>query len=163
MNDTYFDNLKKVINSQEPVKMDLDEYLGLKGLSSPISDFMLDKTRIPKGETFRQRQRRIKDTERAIEDYSQRRNDAIDEYNTKVAEGEFIPKTQFERTLKKAQGHPDNASVQAARRLLVKRGFMSEQELNQNIKKWDEKILQKVVVEEKGSIISYEPKVIIRS
>ncbi len=184
------DDLKAVINLQEPVKMDLDEYLGLKGLSSPISNYSLDKTRIPKGETFRQRQQRIKDTERAIEDYSQRRNDAIEEYNTKVAEGKFIPKTQFERTLEKAQGHPDNESTQAARRLLVKRGFMSEQELNENIKKWDEKIPQKVAIEstldysepgvtymesgdmpagtkyrlvtigEKGSLVPYEPTVI---
>ena len=184
------DEMKEVINLQEPVKMDLDEYLGMKGLSSPISDYSLDKTRIPKGETLRQKQQRIKDTERAIEDYSQRRNDAIEEYNTKVAEGEFIPKTQFERILEKAQGHPDNSSTQAARKLLVKRGFMSEMELNENIKKWDEKIPQKVAIEsthdysepgftymesgdmpagtkyrlvtigEKGSLVSYEQNVI---
>ena len=183
------DDLKAVINLQEPVKMDLDEYLGKKGLSSPVSNYTLDKIKIPHGETYRQRQKRIKDTERAIEDYSQRRNDAIEEYNTKVAEGEFIPKTQFERTLEKAQGHPDNASTQAARRLLVKRGFMSEQELNENIKKWDEKMPQKVAIEsnldysergftyeygdipvgikyrlvtigEKGSLVPYEPNII---
>lgn len=182
------------INSNEaahqPVKMDLDEYLGSKGLSSPMSNYALDKIKIPHGETYRQQQKRIKDTENAIEEYSQRRNSAIEEYNSKVEAGEIVPRTTMERTLLKAQGHPDNASTQAARRLLVKRGFMSEMELNENIKKWDEKIPQKVAIEsthdysepgftymesgdmpagtkyrlvtigEKGSLVPYEPNVI---
>lgn len=130
----------------EPIKMDLDEYLGSKGLSSPVSDYTLDKLKIPNGETYRQKQQRFKDTNEAIDEYHQRRNEAISEYNAKVESGEYVPKTTFERTLKIAQGHPDNEATQAARRMLVKKGFMSEEELNDNIRQWDA-IPTKVAIE----------------
>lgn len=121
----------------QPVKMDLDEYLGRKGLSSPVSDYMIDKMKLPHGETYRQRQRRIAEGNRVEQDYQYRRNMAIEEYNEKVKVGEIIPKTEAERTLDTAQGHPDLASTQAARRMLVKRGIMSESELTDHIKQWD--------------------------
>lgn len=79
-------------------KMTLNEYLGRKGLSSPVSDYMLDKMKIPHGLTQRQ--------------------------ETKLQD-----KTPVERSLDTAAGHPENASVQAARRMLEKRGIDWETEL----------------------------------
>ena len=39
----------------------LDEYLGERGLSSPISDYMVDKMLIPHGMTSRQNKKFLKD------------------------------------------------------------------------------------------------------
>lgn len=124
----------------EPVKMDLDEYLAKKGLSFIFSDYMLDKMKLPKGETMRQRQQRLKEADRVANDYQNRRSEAIKEYYEKVKSGELIPKTEEEHTLEAAQGHPDNASTQAARRMLVKRGIMSESELEKQISIWDKTV-----------------------
>lgn len=124
----------------QPVKMDLDEYLGRKGLSSPVSNYMLDKMKLPKGETYRQRQQRIKEAERVENDYQNRRNKAIEEYHEKVEKGELIPRTKEERILCIAQGHPDNNSTQAARRLLVKKGILNERELAEKIAEWDKTV-----------------------
>lgn len=126
----------------EPVKMDLNEYLAKKGLSFITSDYMLDKMKLPKGETMRQRQQRLKEAERVENDYQNRRSEAIKEYHEKVKSGELIPKTEEEHMLEAAQGHPDNASSQAARRMLVKRGIMSESELARKITEWDADVLQ---------------------
>lgn len=133
----------------EPVKMDLNEYLAKKGLSFISSDYMLDKMKLPKGETMRQRQQRLKEAERVENDYQNRRSEAIKEYYEKVKSGELIPKTKEEHTLEAAQGHPDNASTQAARRMLVKRGIMSESELAEKITEWDANVSQwDVAIEE---------------
>ncbi|MCM1159488.1 MAG: zincin-like metallopeptidase domain-containing protein [Bacteroidales bacterium] len=138
----YLEQVKEKAAEKHSVKMDLDEYLGRQGLSSPVSDYTMDKTKIPHGETERQRQKRLNETDKAIRDYHSRRNEAIEEYHAKVEKGEIISKTKEERKLEKAQGHPDNASVQAARRMLVKRGMMSENELKNKITEWDANITQ---------------------
>lgn len=39
------------MEDRESKVLSLDEYLGERGLSFPVSDFMLDKTRIPHGLT----------------------------------------------------------------------------------------------------------------
>ena len=39
------------MEDRESKVQSLDEYLGERGLSFPVSDFMLDKTRIPHGLT----------------------------------------------------------------------------------------------------------------
>ena len=49
------------------------------------------------------------------------REDARRIYRTAIARGEFREPTSFERLESKAAGHDDNASVQAARRVLAKR------------------------------------------
>lgn len=41
------------MEDRESKVQSLDEYLGERGLSFPVSDFMLDKTRIPHGLTSR--------------------------------------------------------------------------------------------------------------
>lgn len=105
------------------VRMSLDEYLGRQGLSAPISDYMDDKLRLPHGETQRQRARREADANAAADDYTARRQAAIQEYNQKVQAGEITPKSRIERLIETARGHDDNESVQAARRALEKRGI----------------------------------------
>jgi len=52
-----------------------------------------------------------------------RREELRQEYQAKVASGEIRPPTRNESLLATARGNPDNASVQAARRLLEKKGI----------------------------------------
>lgn len=101
----------------------LEEYLGERGLSSPISDYMVDKMRIPHGMTARQNKQFLKDAEKARTDYSSKRNAAIKEYNSKVESGKIRQPEKYDKLLKTARGHEDNPSVQAARRTLKKRGI----------------------------------------
>lgn len=101
----------------------LDEYLGERGLRSPISDYMVDKMRIPHGMTARQNKQFLKDAERARTEYSNKRNAAIAEYNAKVDSGKIKQPGKYDKLLKTARGHEDNPSVQAARRTLKKRGI----------------------------------------
>lgn len=100
----------------------LDEYLGERGLSSPMSDFMLDKVRIPHGLTSKAEERLHKEADIARNDYSRKRTAAINDYNSKVKSGEIRKPSRIESLIKKARGHEDNPSTQAARRTLKKRG-----------------------------------------
>ena len=106
-----------------PKPMTEDEYLGSKGLSSPVSDWTLDKVRIPHGETDRQKKKRIAEGKKAAEEYQRKREQAKQEYQEKVKNGELRPKTNVERLVERANGHPDNPSTQAARRAAEKRGI----------------------------------------
>ncbi len=54
--------------------------------------------------------------------WQERRQALRREYAEQVARGAIRPPTRTERLLATAQGHPDNASVQAARRLLGRMG-----------------------------------------
>lgn len=101
----------------------LDEYLGERGLRSPISDYMVDKMRIPHGMTARQNKQFLKDAEKSRTEYSSKRNAAIAEYNVKVESGKIKQPGKYDKLLKTARGHEDNPSVQAARRTLKKRGI----------------------------------------
>ena len=107
-----------------------DEYLASKGLGSPMSDHMLDKTRIPHGETARQKARREREAEKAMKEHAARKKDARKEYQEKLANGELREPTKEETEKKRidalirtANGHGDNPSVLAARRVLDKRGI----------------------------------------
>lgn len=112
---------------QETVqKLTLNEYLGLQGLASPYSDYMIDKVKIPRGLTQRQQNKHDKQALEANEEYHARRDAAIKEYNEKVASGEIIPPINVERYIKAAKGHPDNKSTQAAIRVLTKRGYIQD-------------------------------------
>lgn len=125
----------------EPKKISLDEYLGLFGLASPVDDFMIDKMVIPRGLTQRQRKALHKENLKSSEDYHNRRNEAIKEYYDKLNKGEIIEPTFIEKTIKTASGHPDNPSVQAARRILHKRGYI------QNEKgEWENSRKEKVIM-----------------
>lgn len=107
-----------------------EEYLASKGLGSPMSDHMLDKTRIPLGETARQKARREREAEKAMKEHAARKKDARKEYQEKLANGELREPTREETEKKRidalirtANGHEDNPSVLAARRVLDKRGI----------------------------------------
>lgn len=85
-------------------KQSLEQFLAARGLSSPFADYTLDKCRLPHGETAR-------------------RQAAIAEYNAMVAARIVTPKTRTEILIDRANGHPDNESTQAARRMCAKRGI----------------------------------------
>ena len=58
------------MEDRESKVQSLDEYLGERGLSFPVSDFMLDKTRIPHGLTSRAEKRMHREADIARKDYS---------------------------------------------------------------------------------------------
>ena len=101
----------------------LDQYLGERGLSSPMSDFMLDKMRIPHGMTARQQKAFLKEADKARTEYAAKREAAKREYNDLVSRGRIKLPGKYDALINKANGHPDNPSVQAARRVLTKRGI----------------------------------------
>lgn len=103
--------------------MSLAEYLGRKVVSSPVSGYMDDKMRIPHGETQRQTERREKEAAHASAEYEKKREAARAEYKALVDSGKVRPPTQVEKRLKVAQGRSENAAVQAARRVLARRGI----------------------------------------
>lgn len=104
--------------------MSLDEFLGPKGLASPISDWLDDKWRGNKNfSSGNQREKFREEARKNIDEYHDKRNAAIKEYKNLLASGKIREPTSLERSLKTAQGHPDNKSVQAARRMLTKRGY----------------------------------------
>lgn len=107
--------------SKAPVPMDLDEYLGKLGLDSPFGPYQDDKM-IGHVKVLHQDSTK-KDMVQTSEEYWQKRNAAKMEYWKKVESGELRPLTEVERTLRAAKGHPDNPSVQAARRMAEKRGY----------------------------------------
>lgn len=112
------------MNNNEPKKMSLEDYLGSKGLSSPYSDFVLDKLRGNRQLRTERGQKRFQDEcDKHRIEYAEQREAAIKEYNRLVESGEIIPKTFIERTVERANAHPDNPSTQAARRICEKRGI----------------------------------------
>jgi len=106
-----------------PVKMSLDDFYAKQGCLFAVSGDSLDKCRFPHGRTESQRKR---DSQQAIltgKNYMERRQEARLLYEKLVSEGKIIPKTKKELMIEKANGHPDNPSVQAARRMCEKRGI----------------------------------------
>lgn len=107
----------------QPKKTTLDEYLGARGLSSPISDYMDDKIRNPHGMTERQKKQFQKDAAAAADEYQKKRSAAIKEYQAGVKSGKIVEKSRIDVLLDRARGHEDNEATQAARRALKKRGI----------------------------------------
>lgn len=109
--------------------MSEEEYLASKGLGGNITDYLLDKLRLPHGETARQQKQREKETARVRADFDKQKEKARKEYRQKVANGELrkptkqeVKEKEIDKLIKTANGHEDNESVQAARRVLAKRG-----------------------------------------
>jgi len=103
--------------------MSEQEYLDSLGLGSPVTDFMLDKMRLPHGETFRQRVARENAAQTARREYELKREAARAEYQAMVDQGLIREPNSIERLLKQARGHSDHESTQSARRALEKRGY----------------------------------------
>ena len=104
-------------------KTTLDEYLGRRGLSAPVSDYMIDKLKVRRNLTQRQRQKLENDAAKAQAEYTQKREAAIKEYREKVKSGEIKEKSRIDTLIDRANGNPDNESTRAARRLLEKKGI----------------------------------------
>ena len=128
-----FAEYKGIIKSNKGVSsavaMSEDEYLVSKGLNGNMTDYMLDKLRIPHSETARQQKQREKEAARVRADFDNQKEEARKEYRQKIAKGELRQPTKQEakereiaKLIKTANGHEDNPSVQAARRSLAKRG-----------------------------------------
>ena len=104
--------------------IDLDEYLAQKGLESPMSDFLTDKLKGNRQlKTERGQKRFDKEAKKEINSYHEQRQKAIDEYKNSVKEKKILPKTEIEKTIVAAYGHPDLDATHAARRMLAKRGI----------------------------------------
>lgn len=109
---------------KQPKAMTEQEYLDSKGVGSPMSGYTVDKLRGNRElRTQRGKKRFENEVLRANEEHQKKREQARAEYAEKIKNGELRDKTPIERTLDKAQGHDDNPSVQAARRMLTKRGI----------------------------------------
>ena len=127
-------------NRIEPQTLTLEEFLAQQGLRSPVDDFMIDKTKLPHGQSKYDERKMHENARKSSQEYHSKRNAAIQEYQEKIAAGEIIEPTNVERYIKAAQEHPNNASTQAARRVLAKRGYtqnangdwvLKESEINQ--------------------------------
>lgn len=106
-----------------PRVMSEQEYLDRKGVGSAVSDYTLDKVRMPHPETARQKSAREAATLAAAREHAAKRAAARDEYRALVESGKVRPPSNVESLLKTARGRSENESVQAARRALKKRGW----------------------------------------
>lgn len=105
-----------------PTLMDKDQYLAIKGVNQ--FNWADDKIRSNRTiATQRGKERFKKQYDQAAAKYQANRDKAISEYNDLVKTGKVRPRTQAEKMFQNAQGHSDNRSVQAARRVLNKRGI----------------------------------------
>ena len=107
-----------------PKAMTEQEYLDSKGVGDASSGWVLDKLRGNRQlGTQRGRERFYRERNKAEEEYQKKREQAKQEYKEKVKNGELRDKTKIERMIETANGHPDNPSTQAARRMAEKRGI----------------------------------------
>lgn len=114
----------KEVNTEDlKPKMTQEEYLGKLGLASPVDDYMLDKMKLPHGQSKVAEKQMFQQAVESSREYHDARQNAINEFKAKVADGKIVEKTAHEASLEKAlYGHQDNQSVQASRRILEKKG-----------------------------------------
>ena len=70
-----------------------------------------------------QRKKTSQRIDREADDYYARRKAAKEEYRSLIASGQIRDKTRIEKVMDRANGHPDLASTQAARRMAEKMGY----------------------------------------
>lgn len=141
------------------IKMTLEEYLGKYGVSSPISDWTLDKTRFPHGLTKRQKEQLQKKGEAAAREYSEKRRKYIDQYYRLVEEGELIIPSSLERYLDTAKGWPEISSVQAARRMCEKKGVdWRDEEYQEKQTQMNELFLSSIDAENIAEKLNWNPE-----
>lgn len=91
-----------------------DEYLGFKGCSSPVSNYVIDKLRCNKNLKSDQGKRKFqKECKIAADKYHIIRENEKQNYDFLLSCDILRDKTPIEKLLTKAHGHPDNPSVQA--------------------------------------------------
>jgi len=99
---------------------DFESYASSRGASRFSSDVAAQ--RLPN--TSEGQRRRIAEQQlRVSQANASRRESLRKEYDLMVSRGEIRPPTRIEELQRTARGNPDNASVQAARRLLRKRNI----------------------------------------
>lgn len=105
-------------------RITLDEYLGRHGVGFPTAGTSLDKCRFPHGLSERQHRKMMQDSEAEENQYAKRREKCTREYYILLQKGMIAAKSRRECSMQKAKyGHPDNPSVQAARRMCDKRNW----------------------------------------
>lgn len=110
---------KKRMNT--PV-MTEQEFLVSRGVGDPLTDWINDKTVIPRGLTARQQKVHDENGRKEAEKLYNARQAARKEYKEKVKNGELRDKSQMQQTVERAiYGHEDLAATHAARRMLEKR------------------------------------------
>lgn len=114
----------------EPLVMTEEEYLNSKGLSSPLSDYMSDKTRIPHGETARGKEHREREALKSRKEYDTRKEEVRLEYHEKIRKGELrepttdeLKRSRIDGWIHTANGDASLERTQSARRVLEKRGI----------------------------------------
>lgn len=81
-----------------------EEFLALRGVSSPMSDFLVDKLRGNRQLRTASGAKRFQaEADAARESYSAQRQAAINEYKSLIASGKIQDKTSIERSLTTAQ------------------------------------------------------------
>ncbi len=104
--------------------MDKKDFLAQYGVGFSTSGYCLDKLRSNRQlRSERGKKRFLKECDAVEKEYQDKRNKLSKEYDRMVETGEIRPLTTIERTIRIANGHPDNLSVQAARRMCEKRGI----------------------------------------
>lgn len=112
------------LEEKHMIAMDLEDFLSTRGVGFSTSGYCLDKLRSNRQlRSERGRRRFEKECEEAETEYQLMREEAKREYNALCEAGKIRPLTTIERTVRAANGHPDNASTQAARRMCEKRGI----------------------------------------
>lgn len=110
--------------TEKAIPMTEEEFLSKRGLRDVCSGYAVDKMRGNRElKTVRGQNRFFRELERAEATYQKKREAAKEEYRLFVNSGKLRDKTMLEKMLDRAHGHPDNASTQAARRMLTKRGY----------------------------------------
>lgn len=105
-------------------RITLEEYLGHHGVGFPTAGTSLDKCRFPHGLSERQHRKMMQDSEAEENQYAKRREKCTREYYILLQKGMIAAKSRRECSMQKAKyGHPDNPSVQAARRMCDKRNW----------------------------------------
>ena len=102
-----------------------EEFLYMRGVGDALSGAGIDRigganmTRM----TERQRTKAKSEIAKQASQYYDERAKVRAEYKSLVESGKIRDKTPIEKTITKANGSPDNASVQAARRMAEKKGY----------------------------------------
>lgn len=100
--------------------IDFESYASSRGASRFGSDVAAQ--RLPN--TSEGQRRRIAEQQYRVSQANAVTREALrKEYDLRVSRGEIRPPTRIEELQRIARGHPDNPSVQAARRLLRKRNI----------------------------------------
>lgn len=106
-----------------PIKLSEETFMAMNECCFSVSAYSLDKCRFPHGRTKRQEEQDRRQSVLTANAYYEKRRKTRELYQELVRKGLIIPLSSIEKTIKKANGHPDNPSVQAARRMCEKRGI----------------------------------------